>query len=104
MNPAPQAGYYYDYQSSAIRTQRADSAPAGLLFSKGMRSTRLLGVQIEGPGLVWNRPVAKAAGILAADEERVYLGGEELLAYSLRPKSSCGPTNCPTRPLGARPW
>jgi hypothetical protein len=57
---------------------------AGLLFTKGMRASRLLGVRTEGPTLAWNRPVGTAAAIVAADDERIYLGGHELAAYSLK--------------------
>jgi hypothetical protein len=59
-------------------------ALAGLIFAKGMRSPRLLGLAADGPKVVWNRPVAPSAVLLAADDARIYLGGEELTAYSLK--------------------
>lgn len=82
-SPTPNAGHYYEYQPP----QYSVSGPlraAGLLFTKGMRASRLLGVRTEGPELVWNRPVGTAAAIVAADEEHIYMGGDELAAYSLK--------------------
>ena len=67
----------------------------GLLFSKGMRSNRLLGVSTEGPQLEWNRPVAKGSMIVGADDERIYLGGEELTAYSLKTQELLWATQLP---------
>ncbi len=58
-------------------------AAAGIVFSKGMHSPRLLGVRADGPAVAWNRPVDLAAILLGADDERLYLGGEQLCAYSL---------------------
>jgi hypothetical protein len=60
-----------------------------------MRSTRLLGLQTDGPALTWNRPVSKTAIIVGADDERVYLGGEELTAYSLKTKELLWATQLP---------
>ncbi len=81
-SPAPPIGYYYDYQGPQYSTA-PPIATGGLLFAKGMRATRLLGVQCDVPTLAWNRPVAKTAMVIGADDERLYMGGEELSAYSL---------------------
>ncbi len=82
-SPPPLQGYYYNYEPPPMGISGPLSA-AGLLFTKGMRSSRLLGVQAEGPALAWKRPVSRSAVILAADDERLYMGGEELTAYSLK--------------------
>jgi outer membrane protein assembly factor BamB len=82
-SPTPNTGHYYNYQPP----QYGVSGPlraGGLIFTKGMRASRLLGVRPEGPTLVWNRPVGTAAVLAAADEEHLYLGGDELAAYSLK--------------------
>lgn len=82
-SPAPMTGYQYNY----VATRNEVSNPlfhAGLLFTKGMRSPRLLGVAVDGPKLVWKRPVSDSAVLVAVDDERVYLSGEELTAYSLK--------------------
>ncbi len=81
--PAQTGYYYYEYQPP----QFSVGAPAfagGLLFSKGMRSSRLVAVQPDGPALAWNRPVAKSAVVIGVDDDCIYLGGEELCAYSLK--------------------
>jgi outer membrane protein assembly factor BamB len=81
-SPSPQPNYYY----GATAPRRGVSGPlmaGGLLFAKGMRSSRLLGIQLDLPRLEWQRPVSKSAVIVAADHERIYLGGEELTAYNL---------------------
>jgi hypothetical protein len=82
-SPPPQTGY----QHNILAARGALSNPlfaGGLMFSKGMRSARLLGIAPEGPKLTWNRPVSASAVLVAVDDERVYLGGEELAAYSLK--------------------
>jgi outer membrane protein assembly factor BamB len=94
-SPPSQTGYYYsEYQPPQLGVGETVYA-AGLLFSKGMRSTRLLGVQPDGPGVVWNRPVSRSAIIAGADEEYVYLGGEELTAYNLKTQDLVWATQVP---------
>lgn len=90
----PSTGYYYDYQPPQLGISGPLRA-GGLLFTKGMRSTRLLGLQAEGPTLAWNRPVSKTAVLIGADDERLYLGGEELTAYSLKTKELLWATQLP---------
>lgn len=83
-SPSPQANYYsYDYQTPQLSISGPMYA-AGLLFTKGMRSMRLVGIQPEGPNLIWNRPVAKSSVLIGADAARLYMGGEELTAYDLK--------------------
>src|SRR5262249_39663124 len=53
----------------------------GMLFAKGMRSPRLVGIRLDGPTLAWNRPVDTSSILSGADPECVYLGGDELTAY-----------------------
>ncbi len=83
-SPAPSTGYnYYNYQPT-IAAPRRPLVGGGLLFAKGMRSSRLVGVDPEGPTLAWNRPIDKTAVLVGIDDERIYTGGEELSAYSLK--------------------
>jgi len=56
----------------------------GLLFSKGMRSTRLLALRPDGPSLAWKRPVSELSMIAGADDDRVYLAGDEMTAYDIK--------------------
>ena len=92
-SPSPTVNYYSQYPM-----QHGSAPPvyaAGLLFSKGMRSTRLLGVQVDGPELIWNRPVLKTAIVVGADDERIYLAGDELTAYSLKTQELVWSTQLP---------
>jgi outer membrane protein assembly factor BamB len=93
-SPPPMTGYYYNYQPPPL----GSSGPirsAGLLFAKGMRASRLIALQAEGPSLVWNRPVSKTAVILGVDADRIYMGGEELTAYSLKTQELLWATQLP---------
>jgi outer membrane protein assembly factor BamB len=93
-SPPTATGYNYNY----IPPRRGVSGPlvaGGLIFAKGMSSPRLLGIAGDGPKVVWNRPVADSAVLLAADDERVYLGGEELTAYSLKTQELLWATQLP---------
>ncbi len=94
-SPPPSTGYNY-YNSAP--PQFGVSGPvysAGLMFAKGMRSARLLGVQTDSATLAWNRSVANSAVILGIDDDRVYLGGEELTAYSLKTQELLWATQLP---------
>ncbi len=93
-SPPPMTGYNYNYDPPPLGVSGPIRA-AGLMFAKGMRSSRLLGVQTEGPGLAWKRPVSKTAVILAADDERIYMGGEELTAYSIKTQELLWATQLP---------
>ncbi len=75
--------YYYEY----VPPQYGVSGPlfaGGMLFAKGMRSPRLMGLRPDGPTVGWNRPVAERDVLVGADDDCVYLGGNELTAYSLQ--------------------
>ena len=57
-SPPPLQGYYYNYEPPPLGISGPLRA-AGLVFAKGMRSSRLLGVQADGPNLAWKRPVSQ---------------------------------------------
>jgi len=100
-SPSPPVNYYPQF------TTPAGSGPpvyvGGLLFSKGMRSTRLLGVQVAGPELIWNRPVLKSAVMVGADEEHIYMAGEELTAYDLKTQELVWSTQLPRTAIWSVP-
>ncbi|REK08600.1 MAG: hypothetical protein DWQ37_19875 [Planctomycetota bacterium] len=101
-SPSPTAGHHYNYQphqSTCTGPIFAD----GLLMAKGMRSPRLVGISVDGPQLVWNRPVANSAVLLGADDQCVYLGGEELTAYDLENKKLVWATQLPRAADWSRP-
>jgi outer membrane protein assembly factor BamB len=101
-SPAPPTGYYYRYQPP----QSDVSGPlvvGGLIFAKGMRSPRLVGIASDGPKVAWNRPAADSAVLVGADEERIYLGGEDLAAYSLKTQELVWATQLPRSAEWCRP-
>ena len=93
-SPPQQTGYNYNYVASPCGIS-GPMVAGGLIFAKGMRSSRLLGLNGDGPTVAWNRPVAASAVLLSADDERIYLGGEELTAYSLKTQELLWATQLP---------
>ena len=55
----------------------------GTLYVKGMRSKRLYAVDPVRPRVLWHRPVPKVATLIGVDENRFYLGGEDVSAFDL---------------------
>jgi outer membrane protein assembly factor BamB len=93
-SPPPTIGHHYNY----VPPQSGASRPifvGGALFSKGMRSPRLLGLSVAGPKTLWNRPVAPGATLVGADERCLYLGGEELTAYDRQTQKLLWATQLP---------
>jgi outer membrane protein assembly factor BamB len=68
-----------------MQTDRLSVSPPqmvnGVLYVKGMRSRRLYAVDPQRPKVLWSRPVPKSAILIGMDEQRFYLGGEEISAY-----------------------
>ncbi|MEX0679454.1 MAG: PQQ-binding-like beta-propeller repeat protein [Pirellulales bacterium] len=93
-SPAPPTGYYYEYVPPPCDVS-GPLVVGGLIFSKGMSSSRLFGIAGDGPKVAWNRPVAESAVLVGADDERIYLGGEELTAYSLKTQELVWATRLP---------
>jgi outer membrane protein assembly factor BamB len=80
-----QDGNRYNYSSEFLTTGRPQMA-GGQLFFKGMRSPRLVSVNPDLPAVVWNRPVAESANLVGLDDDRVYLGGEDITAFDRKTK------------------
>jgi outer membrane protein assembly factor BamB len=55
----------------------------GVLYVKGMKSNRLYAIDPQRPKVLWKRPVAKNAILVGVDDDRFYLGGEDISAYDL---------------------
>ena len=70
-----------------MRTDRLLVGPPqmidGVLYVKGMRSNRLYAIDPLRPKVLWSRPVPKTSNFIGADEQRFYLGGEEISAFDL---------------------
>ncbi len=94
-SPAPQSGYpSYGYQPPQFATS-GPLAAGGLLFSKGMRSPRMLALDPSGPTLTWRRPIAVTSVLVGADDKCLYTGGEELAAYDLQTQEMVWSTRLP---------
>jgi hypothetical protein len=94
-SPPQSSGYNYNDYQAPKHHAGAPIQAAGLVFCKGMRSSRLLGVQPDGPSLVWDRPVSQTATIVGVDQDRLYMGGEELAAYNLQTQELAWSTKLP---------
>lgn len=101
-SPAPMQGYYYNYAPPSYVTSGPLRA-GGLLFNKGMRSSRLVGIDTDGPTMVWNRPIDKLAAIVGADENCLYTSGEELAAFSLKTQELLWATPLPRSASWSQP-
>ena len=71
-------------QNQSLTTVGAPVVVNGILYFKGMRSKRLNAIDLAGPSIAWTRPVNQSAMIIGVDSDRLYLGGEELMAIDLK--------------------
>jgi outer membrane protein assembly factor BamB len=55
----------------------------GILYLKGMRSRKLYAVDPQRPKVLWHRSVPRVATLIGVDEQRFYLGGEDISAFDL---------------------
>lgn len=95
-SPPPQAGYPSSmYQPAQLGATRPLAA-SGLLFAKGMRSQRLIGIDPAGPKPAWRRPIGLPALLAGADDRYLYTGGEELAAYDLQTQELVWSTRLPS--------
>lgn len=101
-SPPPATGYYYNYAPPPCSLSGPISG-GGLIFSKGMRSQRLIGIEFDGPSLAWNRPIDRLAAIVGCDDERLFTSGEELAAYSLKTQEMLWSTPLPRTAAWSKP-
>jgi outer membrane protein assembly factor BamB/tetratricopeptide (TPR) repeat protein len=91
---------WWDYQPPPTYNPSAPLESNGLLFVKGMRSSRLTALKLDGTGVAWKRAVPDAAMLVGADEERIYLSGEEVLALDRKTQRLLWANRLPP----ATPW
>jgi outer membrane protein assembly factor BamB len=81
----PQQNQYMWGFGGRMQTDRLTVSPPqlvnGVLYVKGMRSRKLYAVDPQRPKVLWTRPVQKSAILLGVDDQRFYLGGDEISAY-----------------------
>ena len=74
-----------------------------VLYVKGMRSTRLFAVDPHRPKVLWHRPVPRKATLIGVDDERFYLGGEDISAFDLKTRKILWSVNAQFGTTWARP-
>ena len=65
------------------------------LFVKGEKSDRLYALDADRMAVLWDRPIAKSARLLGADDRVVFLGGPELSALDRKTKTLLWATRLP---------
>ncbi len=80
----PYAWGWWGYSpEQKLVTSAAPLLAGGRLYFKGMRSQRLYALDLGGPRVLWKRPVNQSGMLVGIDEQRIYLGGEDLTAIDL---------------------
>ena len=67
----------------------------GALFVKGVKSDRLGALDPDRMKRLWDRPIARSARLIGADDRAVYLGGPELSALDRRTRELLWATRLP---------
>jgi len=94
---------YWNNPNLGLETSGPPLLHNGVLYVKGMRSTRLCAIELAGARLRWERPVSKSAIVLAVDGERMLLGGDELSALDLATQKLIWATRLPLATGWTRP-
>lgn len=74
---------YWNNPNPGLETLGPPLLHNGILYVKGMRSSRLCAIDLAAARLVWERPVSKSAVVLSIDGQRLLLGGDELSMLDL---------------------
>ncbi len=108
----------YTYPSQAAETQQRwyggpvsstfnPSPPlesGGLLLAKGMQSPRLSALTLDVPAVAWKRAVPANALLAGVDKQRIYLAGEEVLAFDRKTQELAWSNRLPGGTTWIRPW
>jgi outer membrane protein assembly factor BamB len=92
-----------DDENESIFGPSGPVVAGGQLFIKGMQSKRLLALRPDGSALNWKRSVPENAMLAGIDEQRVYLAGEELLAFDLATQKLLWANNLPVKSAAILP-
>ncbi|MDR3634011.1 MAG: PQQ-binding-like beta-propeller repeat protein [Isosphaeraceae bacterium] len=82
-------------QQSESSSSTAPVRSGEALFVKGAKSDRIYALDSDRMKVLWDRPIAKSARLLGADDRAVYLGGPELSALDLRSRTLTWATRLP---------
>jgi outer membrane protein assembly factor BamB len=72
------------------------------LLVKGAQSDRIAALEPERQKVLWDRPIAKSARLLGADDRAVFLGGPEISALDLKTRELLWATRLPGGSAEAR--
>ncbi len=75
----------------------------GLLMVKGMQSPRLTALNLDAPAVAWKRSVPVNAMLAGIDNERIYLAGEEVLAFDRKTQELAWANRLPAGTTWIRP-
>ena len=65
------------------------------LFVKGAKSERICALDPDRMKVLWDRPIAKSARLLGADDRAVFLGGPEISALDRQTRTLLWATRVP---------
>jgi outer membrane protein assembly factor BamB len=75
----------------------------GLLLVKGMQSPRLTALKLDAPAVAWKRAVPINAMLAGIDKQRIYLAGEEVLAFDRQTQELAWANRLPPGTTWVRP-
>lgn len=98
----PDNNYYWN-TPLAFEVNNTPLFADGVLYVKGMRSSRLVAIEVSGPRLRWQRPVPKSSVLVAIDGDHLLMGGEEISRIRLSDQKLEWATRIPVGTPQARP-
>jgi outer membrane protein assembly factor BamB len=87
--------FYYEMQPTEVTTSSTPVRSGQAMLIKGVKSERLYALDSDRMEKLWDRPIAKSARILGADDRAVFLGGPEISALDLRTRKLLWATRVP---------
>jgi hypothetical protein len=75
----------------------------GELYIKGMQSSRLVALRPDGSAVDWKRSVPNNSMMAGSDDQRIYMAGDESLAFSLKTRELLWANSLPSGTSGIRP-
>ena len=80
-------GFFRGMQSNDSTSSSVPLRAGEVLFVKGAKSERLYALDPDHMKVLWERPIAKSARLLGADEGALFLGGPEISAIDRKTKT-----------------
>jgi len=88
--------FFYGMPNNTSNTRSTVPIRSGdALFIKGAKSEKLYALDPDRMKVIWERPIAKSARVIGADDKTVYLGGPELSALDMQTRKLMWATRVP---------